>query len=366
MEKKQFWKSIEKVLIIAALLVGLTSLSLNLISMFLERKNPLMPQGQNEWIADESSVIQVLSMGVVDYGLHVPGVTDYSSHLSSLEPLVSNYNVTSYSQRTLIGTQIPAAFSDSVKSLGVTSVALANDNSMANGKAGVDTSLTFWDGQDIHYSGMNWGTDHQNLIRPFMVNGISCAFLSYTDLLNDELPSHERYLVNVYDDERTPAMVAQAAEHAEVVIVAMYWNGEDCKAPNERQKEIAKKLADAGASVIIGNAPNAIQPVEWIDDTLVFYSMGNILSDQLISQARFGVVGSITITKTTYFDKKKIELTNPKVDLIYNSLQPDGQYKAVPFETVTEEELSIKEGIYQQYQAILQMLDDSIRMGGLY
>ncbi|MBL1227774.1 CapA family protein [Enterococcus sp. BWB1-3] len=71
------------------------------------------------------------------------------------------------------------------------------------------------------------------------------------------------------------AIRAFKEENSEVfTIVLAHW-GEDFRNLAQRQKNLAKRLVSAGADLIIGSGPHKIQPVEIIDGTLVFYSLGN-------------------------------------------------------------------------------------------
>ncbi len=64
------------------------------------------------------------------------------------------------------------------------------------------------------------------------------------------------------------------------------WGNEYQRTPNNFQKELAQKLSDAGVDIIIGSHPHVVQPVEMIkssngeNDTLVVYSLGNLISNQ--------------------------------------------------------------------------------------
>ena len=241
---------------------------------------------------------------------------------------------------------------------GFTAVGLANDESNDAGKGGVFDAMNYWNQKDILSQGINTSTDIQNIHRPFEENGISIVYLSFTDVLNQEMGEKEQYLVNVYDDEKTPAIVEEARSNADVVIVSMYWEGVNGSYPTDRQKEIAQRLADSGASIIFGNANDAIQPIEWIDDTLVFYSMGNVLTDE--DDYALGLVGTVTITKHTVYDKQQIELTNPKVDCVYEKKDTDGNITVSFYDNNTRLATT-----YADLIGVLHMMDDSIRIGGI-
>jgi poly-gamma-glutamate synthesis protein (capsule biosynthesis protein) len=62
----------------------------------------------------------------------------------------------------------------------------------------------------------------------------------------------------------------------------MHWGAEYQAGASSGQKEIAERLAEAGAALIWGHHPHVLQSSEWIADgkTLVLYSLGNALFDQ--------------------------------------------------------------------------------------
>lgn len=74
--------------------------------------------------------------------------------------------------------------------------------------------------------------------------------------------------------------VAAAAAPGRLLIVSLHWGGEYQAAPSVAQQALAAKLAAAGADLIVGHGPHVLQRVEWLDDTLVAYSLGNLLFDQ--------------------------------------------------------------------------------------
>ena len=82
------------------------------------------------------------------------------------------------------------------------------------------------------------------------------------------------------DVEGAVRAVAAAAEQADLVIVSVHWGGEYQATPSPRQRAIAARLAAAGADVVAGHGPHVLQPVEWVGETLVAYSLGNFLFDQ--------------------------------------------------------------------------------------
>jgi poly-gamma-glutamate capsule biosynthesis protein CapA/YwtB (metallophosphatase superfamily) len=110
------------------------------------------------------------------------------------------------------------------------------------------------------------------------------------------------YELLAFDDSTVPldleaasCMVAAAKEEADLIIVSAHWGGEYQAAPSPHQQSIAQALARAGADLIIGHGPHVLQPVERVGQTLVAYSLGNLLFDQPYpADCRWGLVLRIT------------------------------------------------------------------------
>ena len=98
------------------------------------------------------------------------------------------------------------------------------------------------------------------------------------------------------DVEVAAGAVAAAAEQADLVVVSVHWGGEYQATPSPRQRAIAARLAAAGADVVAGHGPHVLQPVEWVGETLVAYSLGNFLFDQPYPvDCRWGAILHITL-----------------------------------------------------------------------
>jgi len=137
------------------------------------------------------------------------------------------------------------------------------------------------------------------------------------------------YQLLAFDDSVAPldvksaaAAVAAAAERGNVVIVSIHWGGEYQAAPGPRQRSLARELTEAGASVIVGHGPHVLQRIEWIGETLVAYSLGNLLFDQPYpADCRQGVILRVTLQGDriatveaipTVTEQGRLRLANPE------------------------------------------------------
>ncbi|MCL4562654.1 MAG: CapA family protein [Chloroflexi bacterium] len=104
------------------------------------------------------------------------------------------------------------------------------------------------------------------------------------------------------DVDQAAAAVRDARQSSNWVVVFIHWGAEYSPGPSPRQVTIARRLAGAGADLIIGHHPHVLQPGEWIDNpggnhrTFVAYSLGNALFDQPTPpDARRGVLLSVRL-----------------------------------------------------------------------
>ena len=124
--------------------------------------------------------------------------------------------------------------------------------------------------------------------------------------------------------------IAELATTVDVVIASFHWGIEYSDQPSDRQREIAQVAAQAGSQLILGHHPHWVQTVEEIivptedsdalnesenknptNRTVVFYSLGNFVFDQMWSQeTRTGQVAFITLDTTgvVSYETKTVEI----------------------------------------------------------
>ena len=92
------------------------------------------------------------------------------------------------------------------------------------------------------------------------------------------------------DIETVAAGISAARTQADVVIVLPQWGVEYAEAPLAEQRAWAQRLFEAGATLIVGNHPHVIHPVERSAHGLVAYALGNFVFDQNLPLTQDGVV----------------------------------------------------------------------------
>ena len=123
------------------------------------------------------------------------------------------------------------------------------------------------------------------------------ATLSFNDL-DLALVAH-----NWFDSipiEDTINLVSNLNNNHDYVIVMPHWGEEYETIANSKQTQEATLLITAGADLIIGSHPHVVQNNDQVDDTLIYYSLGNFVFDQYFSDAvRCGEIIKIKFSKNS-------------------------------------------------------------------
>ena len=129
-------------------------------------------------------------------------------------------------------------------------------------------------------------------------------------------------------------------------------------------KDQAEFLSSLGVDIIIGTHPHVIQPIEYIGNTLVIYSLGNFISAQKGVNKRVGMMVSLDINKHVENGATTISINNVKADLTWTYHEKYRNFQVIPFYNLKEEQLSNHEQIYEEYKAIINPTkNDRIKVG---
>ncbi len=194
---------------------------------------------------------------------------------------------------------------------------LANNHSLDKGQSGLRSAIGYWDSKNVVHCGAYLDEEDYKTIPTNTVNDIKFAYVGLTEPTNGlSLPEGAQTILMLGADEaRIEARVKAASEISDMVIVNIHWGVEYTHTPTDRQRELAQKLADWGADIIVGTHPHVIQPVEYVKsadgrDVLVIYSLGNFISAQDRGPRMLGGMMHITVTKD--YETEKTTVTKAK------------------------------------------------------
>ena len=317
------------------------------------------------------------------------GKYDFSTIFEFMKPVIQKYDLAYYNQETILGgsdiglSSYPAFNSpqeagDAMIDTGFNLVSLATNHTLDRGEVAVINSSNYWNKKDsVMAVGSYNSLEERNKIQIKEVNGIKYTLLNYTYGTNGiPVPGGKDYLVNIwpvsgsnptYDNKYQEYKkivkedVDRVKDKVDLLMVAMHWGIEYQYEPNSYQIDAAKYLESLGVDIIIGTHPHVIQPVTYINDTLVIYSLGNFLSaHEVIDMGnRVGLMSMVDVT----LKDGKIELSNLNNELLYTYYTSDYKdFKIIPFSMINDIYLSNYKDVYDKYKNIVVNLDKSINV----
>ncbi len=322
---------------------------------------------------------------------------DFKPIIEYIKQAVSGYDLKYYNQETILGGSemgvsdyptfnSPQEVGDAMLDAGFNLVSLATNHTMDRGEKAVLNSAEYWKKHEDEALavGSYSSFEEKNKVRIKSINGISYSMLSYTYGTNGiPVPKGKEYLCNVWPTdlslndpakdtnyqkykEQVKKDIEAVRDQVDVLMVAMHWGVEYTHTPTAYEKDMAKFLAENGVNIVIGAHPHVIQPVEWIGDTIVFYSLGNFVSAQLQDQnynKMVGLMSSLKITKTTKGSDVKIKISDVKNELIFTYYNKNTwrNFKVIPFSNEhIGEYLGNYKSVYETYKKVIQKLDSTM------
>lgn len=158
---------------------------------------------------------------------------------------------------------------------------LANNHIYDFGEVGLLDTLETLERAEIPGVGAGRNLEEASAPLYFIVNDMKIALVAATQIERLENPDTRGATENsagvfrCLNPEKLYEVVAQAKQNSDFVIVYIHWGTEFQEQPDWAQTEQAPGLARAGADLIIGDHPHILQGIEYIEDTLVIYSLGN-------------------------------------------------------------------------------------------
>ncbi|MDF2934870.1 MAG: CapA family protein [Paenibacillaceae bacterium] len=251
----------------------------------------------------------------------------------------------------------PFQVGDALLDAGVDMVTMANNHTLDKREKGVLSATSYWDKIGMPYTGAFRSAEDQSRLRTLEKNGISFAFLAYTYGTNGiPVPEGKPYLVNLLDPVRMEQEIRDSKAKADFTVVSVHWGTEYQEEANTSQRELAQKLADWGADVIIGTHPHVLQTIEWVTaadgrSSLVMYSLGNFLSAQEKTIQLVGGIGQVEAVKTVTGGQVELRLENPVFTPVYTSYVNWRNYSLIPMGELEGEAFAQPRAVWEKIKA---------------
>ena len=327
------------------------------------------------------------------------GNYDFKPMVRNLRKFTKDCDLNYYNQETILaGDELPVSSyptfispteaGDAMLDLGYNLVSTATNHALDGGEDGVLAQLKYWEknSDKAFMTGTFSSKEKRNEVHIMECNGITYSMLSYTYATNGiPRPDGKDYLVNVWPTDfdindpdndaeykkyknQVRSDVEAVRDKVDFLIVCMHSGVEYAVDESEYQRDMAQFLASLGVDLVIGTHPHVIQPAEYIGDTLVYYSLGNLLCAQMQDEYYnkvTSVLATMTVRKTDDNGTKKVKIENVKNHLMYSYYNQATwmDYCVVSFEDpLIEKFLPEYKDVYKTYSEQFLKRDNKITM----
>lgn len=194
-------------------------------------------------------------------------------------PLLGSQGISPYKRVALHTNEETAS---TVTPLGLDVAIVANNHIFDCMRSGFEHTVSFLDSRSIRWVGA--GTSDDEAVRPLLLEprGIRVALLAYVHAdTNPQIPPHGSMYVNWLDRERIIAEVGSLSRDGHTVLVSFHCGMDFVALPSPRHRALARKVVEAGASLVICCHPHRIQAYERWGDGFIFYGLGNLLAGNI-------------------------------------------------------------------------------------
>ncbi|HHT47882.1 MAG TPA: hypothetical protein GXZ98_01125 [Firmicutes bacterium] len=182
---------------------------------------------------------------------------------------------------------------------GIDLVSLANNHIMDYGTVAFLDTMERLTAHGLDYvgAGPDLATARQG--RLLNLGGVQVGFLAYTEVgpgftytrepqhwaATAELPGVVPATIDYVKED-----IAHLKQRADLVVVSFHWGKEYAHYPTAQQQILAKTAVAAGADLVLGHHPHALQGLAFEGKAIIAYSLGNFIFDQLPEATRQGLI----------------------------------------------------------------------------
>lgn len=257
--------------------------------------------------------------GVYNSGFYPDGTVNYDHIFANVKEDLQAADIAIVNQEVVLGGMelglsgypcfnSPTELGDALVDAGFNVILHATNHALDKGITGIDNTLAFWKENypDLPILGIHDEnfTDYETQdIYVFEKDGLRIAILNYTYGTNGiPIPQSRPLIVNMLDEEKVALDIARAKEISDFVVVCPHWGTEYVYTPDSYQQKWTQFFYEHEVDLVIGTHPHVIEPVEWIEEEgsdhkmLVYYSLGNFVSNQDKQPRMLGAMAKVTIT----------------------------------------------------------------------
>lgn len=201
--------------------------------------------------------------------------------------------------------------------LGLDVILLANNHILDKGMKGLERTLSVVDGicdsLGGKFTGIARSEEELASNYPLIIKnkGIRFAFVNFTYGTNIGKTGGMPRVNTMVRDSVAAAIDRAKADSADFVIALPHWGDEYHLKHNSLQQEWAEWMVDRGVSAIVGGHPHVVQDTAFIKGAPVFYSLGNVVSNQVRDNTRIGLMVILRFVKN--YEDSTLSILEPEL-----------------------------------------------------
>lgn len=176
--------------------------------------------------------------------------------------------------------RLPPSKVSMLKEMQADAVSLANNHALDFGTDALLDTCDTLDVAGILRTGAGKNLEEAKKAVEIEIQGRKVAIIGATRVI--PVPEWAAYgntpgMLAAYDPQILLKEVQQLSETQDYVVVFIHWGIERAERPESYQRDLGKKLIDAGADIVIGAHPHVLQGIEYYQGKPIVYSLGNFI-----------------------------------------------------------------------------------------
>ena len=298
------------------------------------------------------------------------GQYNFEYVFEDINNIMKKSNVNFYTQQGILGGKdlgltsytnfnTPYDTATELTKVGFNTISLASYHANDRGVQGITNAINFLNENKISYSGISLNEEDRLKNSIIEKNGIKVALLGYT--MGSTIATNNTYSVSIYSEEQVKKDYDAIKDQADIIMVAIDYSNNRSLEVTEQEKTIANYLANLGVDIVIGNTGYSVQPIEKINNTLVFYSLGNMLSGHSLIDNKISAIVDFKYTIKEKDGNVEKSYDDINVLLTYAYSLNGVNYKVVPF-TKIQTELNDYKIYYEKYNKLLTENNKNVKL----
>ncbi len=196
---------------------------------------------------------------------------DTDINVANLECCFSDESSVDNRRRMTVPSSVATNF---FKKSGFHILGLANNHIMDGGPKSLENTIGLLTREGIPFFGAGKHKAEAESILYYDFQGVNIAYFGACDVSKFDAKENNPG-VAPWNEKRLIEQVETAKKKASIIVVVLHGDLEFTEAPQPNRIKLARRLADAGANLVIQHHPHVVQGVEHYKNSVIAYSLGN-------------------------------------------------------------------------------------------